>query len=143
MKQSFPILKGEFNKILKRLFHGEIRVEIDNKFDISVYRNGDIQNFENFSEGEKKRLDLGFIFTVHEFLSQKNQIVVNLLVMDELLDSALDSVGTDTVIEYLNEMKLTRNIILVTHRAENIDHDRRFVINKDQRFSELVEVLEK
>lgn len=63
--------------------------------------------------------------------------------MDELLDSALDSVGTDTVIEYLNEMKLTRNIILVTHRAENIDHDRRFVINKDQRFSELVEVLEK
>lgn len=143
MKQSFPILKSEFNKILKRLFHGEIRVEIDNKFDISVYKNGILQNFENFSEGEKKRLDLGFIFTVHEFLSQKNQIVVNLMVMDELLDSALDSVGTDIVIEYLNEMKLTRNIILVTHRAENIDHDRRFIINKDQRFSELVEVSEK
>lgn len=140
IKQSFPILKQEFNKILKRLFHGEIRVFIDNKFDITVQRNGEEQNFENFSEGEKKRLDLGFIFTVHEFLSQKNQISVNILIMDELLDSALDSVGTECVVDYLNEMKLTRNIILVTHRDENIDHNRRFIINKEKKFSIIKEI---
>lgn len=30
----------------------------------------------------------------------------------------LDSVGTECVVDYLNEMKLTVNIILVTHRDE-------------------------
>ena len=69
MQKSFPLLREEFNKILKRMFYGEIRVFIDNKFDITVVRNGIEKNFENFSEGEKKRLDLGFIFTIHEFLS--------------------------------------------------------------------------
>ena len=34
MQKSFPILREEFNKILKRMFYGEIRVFIDNKFDI-------------------------------------------------------------------------------------------------------------
>jgi len=140
IKQSFPILKKEFNKILKRFFYGEMRVSIDNNFDIEVFRNGELQNFDSFSEGEKKRLDLGFVFTVHEFLSQKNQLSVNLLIMDELLDSALDSAGTETILEYLNEIKLTRNIVLVTHRAENIEHDRRFIISKDRKFSIIEEV---
>lgn len=140
MQKSFPILREEFNKILKRMFYGEIRVFIDNKFDITVVRSGIDQNFENFSEGEKKRLDLGFIFTIHEFLSQKNQINTNLLIMDELLDSALDSVGTESVVDYLNEMKLTRNIILVTHRNENIEYDRKFIIDKENRFSVVNEV---
>ncbi len=140
MQKSFPILREEFNKILKRMFYGEIRVFIDNKFDITVVRNGLEKNFENFSEGEKKRLDLGFIFTIHEFLSQKNQINTNILIMDELLDSALDSEGTEAVVDYLSEIKLTRNIILITHRNENIEYDRKFVLKKEARFSVIKEV---
>lgn len=62
------------------MFYGEIRVFIDNKFDITVVRNSLEKNFENFSEGEKKRLDLGFIFTIREFLSQKNQINTNIVI---------------------------------------------------------------
>ena len=140
MQKSFPLLREEFNKILKRMFYGEIRVFIDNKFDITVVRNGIEKNFENFSEGEKKRLDLGFIFTIHEFLSQKNQINTNILIMDELLDSALDSEGTEAVVDYLNEIKLTRNIILITHRNENFEYDRKFVIKKENRFSVVKEI---
>jgi DNA repair exonuclease SbcCD ATPase subunit len=140
MQKSFPILREEFNKILKRMFYGEIRVFIDNKFDITVVRNGLEKNFENFSEGEKKRLDLGFIFTIHEFLSQKNQINTNILIMDELLDSALDSEGTEAVVDYLSEIKLTRNIILITHRNENIEYDRKFVLKKENRFSVVKEI---
>ena len=140
MQKSFPILREEFNKILKRMFYGEIRVFIDNKFDITVVRNGLEKNFENFSEGEKKRLDLGFIFTIHEFLSQKNQINTNILIMDGLLDSALDSEGTEAVVDYLSEIKLTRNIILITHRNENIEYDRKFVLKKEARFSVIKEV---
>lgn len=137
MKKSFPILRRYFNEILDQFFFGEVKVTISDDFDIKILRNGTAQSFQDFSEGEKKRLDLGFIFTIHRFLSDKNQLKVNLLMMDELLDGSLDSDGVQTVLQYLEHLKHEMDIIIITHRDENIDYDRKFTIVKHKRFSKI------
>lgn len=140
IQKSFDVLKKDFNTILDDFFSGDVRVNITDQFDISIRHNGISKDFEQFSEGEKKRLDLGFVFTLHSFLEQKNQIKTNIMIMDELLDSALDSDGMDAIMEYIYKMKSEKNIIIVSHKADNLVVDRKFMVEKQNKFSKLIEI---
>ena len=91
--------------------------------------------YQTFSGGEKKRLDLAFLFAVREFLVYKNNLDTNVLIMDELLDGELDDMGVDAVFEYIKTL-VDCDIILVTHRKMGITASREFDIIK-KKFSEI------
>ena len=51
--------------------------------------------YSSFSEGEKMRIDLALLFAWREVARFKNSANTNLLILDEVFDSSLDSVGTE------------------------------------------------
>ena len=68
----------------------------------SRYR--DAFNYNNFSEGEKLRIDLSVLFTWREIAKIKNSTNTNLLILDEVLDSSLDSSGTEEFMKIINSL---------------------------------------
>ena len=58
-------------------------------------------SYENFSEGEKMRIDLSLLLAWREIARAKNSINCNLLILDEVFDSSLDSVGMDELMKLL------------------------------------------
>ena len=54
----------------------------------------DTFDYNNFSEGEKMRIDLALVFTWRGLsLKMKNSVNTNLMVLDEIFDSSLDGQG--------------------------------------------------
>jgi DNA repair exonuclease SbcCD ATPase subunit len=140
MKQSYPIIKKYYNEILNLLFHGSVKVDINDQFNIDIKINGESASYFTLSQGERKRINLAFVFAIHKFLSTKNQTNMNILIMDELLDSALDGSGVESVMEYLNEVTLNKNVILITHRNENLECNRSFKFMKRHQFSSIDQI---
>ena len=53
----------------------------------------DTFDYNNFSEGEKMRIDLALVFTWRAIAKMKNSANTNLMVLDEIFDSSLDGQG--------------------------------------------------
>lgn len=136
VKTAFPPLRKAINKILALFFDENVKIAFDNDLDPVIYRGGAVTPYSSFSGGEKKRLDLAFLFSVREFLLTKASISMNVLIMDELLDSELDDAGINAVFEYLNGLKNT-DIVLITHKIKNREANRVFEISRDKKYSEI------
>jgi len=69
----------------------------------------------------------------------RNSVSTNLLVLDETLDGALDSVGIESLIETLHNLNTNDNIFVISHRgdqfAEKFANHIRF--HKVKNFSEI------
>jgi energy-coupling factor transporter ATP-binding protein EcfA2 len=93
-------------------------------------------SYENFSEGEKQKIDLSLMFTWRTIAKTKNSMNTNLLILDEVFDSSLDVDGTDFVMNLLNELAGT-NVWVISHKGQGIDDKFTKVIKfeKKQNFS--------
>ena len=69
--------------------------ELDENFEETIKsRFRDVFKYDNFSQGEKMRVDLALLFTWRAVARMKNSVNTNLLILDEVFDSSLDNQGT-------------------------------------------------
>lgn len=78
-------------------------------------------DFDNLSRGERTRLILGLSWSFRDIFENTNQ-AVNLLFVDELLDSGLDPAGLEGAVAVLKKMERERNknVFVISHREELI-----------------------
>ena len=79
-------------------------------------------SYDNFSEGEKMRIDLALLFTWRAVAKLKNSVNTNLLVLDEVFDSSLDTSGTDEFLKILYDLthgtSSNINVFVISHKGE-------------------------
>jgi len=113
-----------------------VNFELDEQFAETIksrYRDEFI--YENFSEGEKQRIDLAILFAWRHIAFLKNNMSCNLLVLDETFDNSLDTTGQQDVMKILMTLKDT-NVFLISHRMENTDmFDRHIKVEKKKNFT--------
>ena len=91
--------------------------------------------YYNFSEGEKKKIDLSVMFTFLDFLNFKNKYSEsNLLILDEV-SSGLDTEGRLMLFEILQAKSKKTNIILIDHTDNSDFVDRNFRVSVKNKFS--------
>jgi DNA repair exonuclease SbcCD ATPase subunit len=73
--------------------------------------------YASFSEGEKMRIDLALLFTWRAVAKMKNSTNTNLLILDEIFDSSLDSTGTDEFLKILNTLD-GENVFVISHKQD-------------------------
>ena len=96
-------------------------------------------SYSSFSEGEKMRIDLALLFTWREVARVKNSVNTNLLIMDEVFDSSLDSMGTDEFLKIIRFIIKDANIFVISHKADMFDKFERVMkFDKVKGFSRLV-----
>jgi energy-coupling factor transporter ATP-binding protein EcfA2 len=117
IKQYLPIMNQIINKNLQNLdFY--VNFTLDAEFNETIKsRYRDSFNYNNFSEGEKLRIDLSVLFTWREIAKIKNSTNTNLLVLDEVLDSSLDSSGTEEFMKIINSLS-NENVFVISHKGD-------------------------
>ena len=117
-----------------------VNFTLDNSFNETIKsRHRDEFSYSSFSEGEKMRIDLALLFTWRAVAKMKNSTNTNLLILDEIFDSSLDTTGTDDFLKILNTFA-DQNVFVISHKGDTMFDKFRSVIKfeKQRNFSKLL-----
>jgi|TARA_B100002019_G_scaffold287069_1_gene298498 DNA repair exonuclease SbcCD ATPase subunit len=120
IKQYVPVMNKMINKYLASLeFY--VGFELNESFEETIKsRFRDVFKYDNFSQGEKMRIDLALLFTWRSVARLKNSVNTNLLILDEVFDSSLDSQGTDDFLKLLNTLSEKTNAFIISHKGDQL-----------------------
>ena len=140
IKQYLPIINKLVNKYLKAMDFF-VNFNLNENFEETIKsRYRDEFSYSNFSEGEKMRIDLALLFTWRQVAKMKNSTNTNLLILDEVFDSSLDTVGTDEFLKLIHEMGTDTNIFVISHKGDQLFEKFRSIIKfrKVNNFSQVI-----
>jgi len=97
------------------------QVEFQNDLNVQITQLGQDLDFDNLSRGERNRLILGLSFAFRDVWESLYQNI-NLLFIDELIDSGMDTAGVEHSLSVLKKIGRERekNIFLISHKEELI-----------------------
>ena len=135
IKEYLPVMNKLINKYLTAMdFY--VKFELDESFqEVIKSRNRDVFTYDSFSEGEKRRLDLAILFTWRQIAKMKNSVNTNIMVLDEILDGALDAVGIDFFLSIMNQFGDHTNVFVISHREVADKFDTVIKVEKKNEFS--------
>ncbi len=120
IKQYLPIMNQYINKNLADMDFF-VNFTLDEEFNETIKsRHRDEFNYHSFSEGEKLRIDLAILFTWREIAKLKNSTNTNLLILDEIFDSSLDTSGTDEFMRILYHTMNKENVFVISHKGDTL-----------------------
>ena len=92
-----------------------------NDLTVEIQQLGQDLDFDNLSRGERNRLILGMSWSFRDVWESLYQNI-NLLFIDELIDSGMDTAGVESSISILKKMARERgkNVYLISHKDELI-----------------------
>jgi len=119
IKKYLPIINHSINTNLASLgFFAKFT--LSETFDETIQARGiDTLSYNNFSEGEKLRIDMAILMAWRDIARLHGGVSSNLLFFDEIFDSSMDAAGTDSLMLLLGQMKDT-NLFVITHTPEKI-----------------------
>lgn len=120
IREYLPVMNKLINKYLAAMdFY--VHFELDESFnEVIRSRNRDSFTYDSFSEGEKRRLDLAILFTWRQIAKMKNSVNTNIMILDEILDGALDSGGIEFFLGMMNQFGENTNVFVISHKVDQM-----------------------
>ena len=120
IKHYLPIMNKLINKYLADMDFF-CQFNLDENFNETIKsRHRDEFSYHSFSEGERLRIDLSLLLAWREIARLKNSVNCNLLILDEVFDSSLDSVGTEEFLKLLTSFGSRANIFVISHKSDTM-----------------------
>jgi DNA repair exonuclease SbcCD ATPase subunit len=139
VKQYVPVINKLINKYLSSM-EFMCQFELDEQFNETLKsRHRDEFSYASFSEGEKMRINLAILFTWRALAKLRNSINTNLLIMDEVFDSSLDSNGTEEFLKIIKDLTSDTNTFIISHKTDQLydKFDRVIRFEKHKSFSRI------
>jgi DNA repair exonuclease SbcCD ATPase subunit len=139
IKQYIPVMNKLINSYLAKMDFF-VQFELDETFKETIKsRFRDEFSYDSFSEGEKLRIDLALMFSWRAVAKMRNSASTNLLFMDEILDSSLDTSGVDEFLKIIKNLTSDTNLFIISHKGDQLvdkfDHVIKF--EKHRNFSRM------
>lgn len=138
-----PYLNSRVNHYLSEVGYG-FYASIDNWLDVTIKGPG-IPNgsYGSLSGGEARGIDLALQFAIHDVARLRSGIWPDLIVMDEILDSSIDSKGIEKLMEIISvrQQEEGNKIFIISHReeiGESFDADNIYFVTKENGYSKVV-----
>jgi len=152
-----PHMNSRINFYLQKLEFYVTFVINENFVEKIKSRHRDTFSYSSFSEGEKLRIDIAILLAWRDIAKLKNSVNTNILILDEILDSSLDTTGTDNFLSIINILlnntndhkpedihwsNAKTNVFIISHKAEGMvdKFDRVLMFTKVNDFTEVTEV---
>jgi DNA repair exonuclease SbcCD ATPase subunit len=118
IEQNLYFLNKRLNYYLEKIGLPH-QVEFKNDLTVEIMEFGRDLDFDNLSRGERNRLILSLSWAFRDVWEHLYSSI-NVLVVDELIDSGIDTLGLEASVAVLKKMVRDRNktIFLVSHRDE-------------------------
>jgi DNA repair exonuclease SbcCD ATPase subunit len=139
VRQYLPVINKLVNKYLASLDFF-VNFNLDESFKETIKsRHRDEFTYNNFSEGEKQRIDMALMLTWRAVAKLKNSSNTNLLILDETFDSSLDANGTEELMKILHMLEGV-NLFVISHKGDILQDKFMNVIRfaKEKNFSRIV-----
>ena len=139
IRQYVPVMNKLINKYLAA-FDLFVDFHLDESFnEVIKSRFRDTFSYASFSEGEKLRITLSIMLAWRSVAKLRNSTSTNLLLLDETLDGALDSIGIENLIDTLHGLNNNDNIFVISHRGEQFGEkfDSHIRFEKVKNFSQI------
>ena len=139
IRQYIPVMNKLINKYLGA-FDLFVDFQLDENFnEVIKSRFRDAFSYASFSEGEKLRITLSIMLAWRSVAKLRNSVSTNLLLLDETLDGALDTVGIESLIDTLHNLNADDNIFVISHRGHQFGDkfDSHIRFQKVKNFSEI------
>jgi len=142
-KRLIPILNMKINEYLD-LFELPVSINFNETLDDNISINGSPDKnipYLSFSEGEKKRIDIAVLLSFLHITKIICNWNCNIIMLDEILDSATDSDGLDKMLTSIKSMCLSDSNLccyVISHKDASTEHfDRIIKIKKVAGFSKI------
>lgn len=138
VRQYLPVINKLVNKYLASLDFF-VNFNLDESFKETIKsRHRDEFSYNNFSEGEKQRIDMALMITWRAVAKLKNSANTNLLILDETFDSSLDANGTEYLMNILHMLEDV-NLFVISHKGDVLQDKFANVIRfvKEKNFSKV------
>jgi DNA repair exonuclease SbcCD ATPase subunit len=122
-KKLVPILNSKINEYIK-LFELPSIIKFDEFMNETITNVENLNNnisYYSYSEGEKKRIDMSILLSFINITKNISNWNCNLLIIDELLDSAIDEAGLEKLVGSLKNMTYDNKslcIYIISHRIQ-------------------------
>ena len=139
IKEYLPAMNTLINKYLQVL-EFFVAFNLDENFQETIKsRHRDKFVYDNFSEGEKMRIDLSLLFAWRQIAKMKNSTNTNLLILDETFDSSLDEDGVDNLMKILLTLEDGTNTFIISHKPDMLENKLKdkIVFIKKNNFSQI------
>ncbi len=116
--QNLQYLNYRLSHYLEKLgLPHDVKFASDLTVEITEY--GRDLDFDNLSRGERNRLILGMSWAFRDIYESLNQ-PMNLMCIDELVDSGMDTTGVENALAVLKKMgrESNKNVFLISHKEE-------------------------
>lgn len=115
-----PLINKLVNEYLDKLeFFCQFEIDEEFKEHIRQHHCKDF-SYSSFSQGQKMRVDLALLFTWREVARLRNSSSFNILILDEVMDSSLDSEGTEEFLGLLFTLAQHNNVFIISHKTQQI-----------------------
>ena len=141
IKRYLPVMNKLINQYLQQMDFF-VNFTLSESFEETIKsRYRDDFSYSSFSEGEKSRIDIALMLTWRSVAKLKNSVDTNLLILDEIFDSSLDSTGTDELSFILRNFTNDLNLFIISHREHMVEKfDRVIKFDKVKNFSKMEEL---
>ena len=139
--QNLPYLNERLNIYTSQLNLKHV-VEFQNDLSVEISEYGRYLDFANLSRGERTRLILSLSWAFRDIWESLNGSV-NMLFIDELIDSGLDTSGAESALHVLKEMnrRFNKSIFLISHKEELLGRvDEQIMVYMHNGFSSIEEI---
>jgi len=134
INKQVPMLNKFINEYLEK-FEVDYQFFLDKELKETILKRDEEFEYNSLSNGEKQRIVLSILFAFLRLIEVS--VKINILFLDEFLDSSLDDDGTNLVLEILKNEFKEKNIFIISHKQEikNIDDETNnvYFIDKDDR----------
>lgn len=112
-----PILVLYVNKYLNALGFN-VTFDMDTDFSETIRtRYANEHTFDNLSMGERLRISIAITLAWNQIAKIRGKIDTNLVILDEIADSAMDSDGSEDLFELFENVFSEKNIWLISHKT--------------------------
>lgn len=121
IKNLVGILNNRIKYYLHRLgANYDIVFDSEMNYEFIVEGSGVRPEFKSFSGGERMRISIATCFAFRDFLSTRSNISSNILVLDEFIDSNIDSMAINNILDILKDFvkESSQKIFIISHRIE-------------------------
>ena len=135
IKKLLKILNGKLTYYLNKL-DAPCRFKFNEYFDEQIINEkGQECSYNNFSSGERKRIDLAILFTFMDIRRLQGNTSINIAFYDEILDTSLDDKGIESFLEIVNERidKYNEACYIISHKTVAINSNVNDVIFLEKR----------
>ena len=120
IRQYLPIMNKLINKYLTAMDFF-VNFNINESFEETIKsRHRDEFSYANFSEGEKQKIDMSLLLTWRQIAKLKNSTNTNLLILDEIFDSSLDTASVELLMSLLKDLSSDTNVFVISHKGDQL-----------------------